>query len=155
MTSPTTPALTFVFRIDADIAPPRSGGLSPRGERLHIAITGGRVSGPRLSGRILAGGSDWPLIRPDGHSEISARYTILTDDDVPILVRNDGLRVSSPETLRRLRTGEAVDPGAYYFRALPRFEAPDGPHGWLNTRLFVASLQPGRSGVRIDVYQVD
>jgi hypothetical protein len=155
MTEPATPGLSFAFRIDAEIGAPLSGGRTARGERLHIPILGGRVEGPRLSGRIVPGGSDWPLIRPDGHSEIAATYTVMADDGTPILVRNAGLRVSEPDVLARLRSGETVSASEYYFRGCPSFEAPDGPHAWLNTRLFVASLAPRRGGVTIDVYTLD
>lgn len=149
-----TPQLVFAFAISADIGPAISAGKHSQGERLHIPILGGRVSGDRLSGRVLPGGSDWPLIRPDGNSEISARYTILADDGTPIYVMNEGLRVSSPEVLARLRSGAKVDPRDYYFRSTPRFDVPDGPHQWLRERLFVASLAPQATQIAIDVYEV-
>lgn len=154
--TPATPALEHVFIIAAEIGRPLSGGRSAQGERLHIPILGGTVAGPRLSGTIRPGGSDWPLIRPDGTSEIEATYTVVADDGTPILVRNAGLRVSAPEVLARLRAGEAVAPDEYYFRSAPRFDVPDGPHAWLRDRLFVASLAPDPAAGRIviDVYAV-
>jgi len=153
---PATPAIELVFTITARIAKPLSGGRSAAGERLHIPILDGIVTGPRLNGTILPGGSDWPLIRPDGTSEIEATYTVIAEDGTPILVRNSGLRVSAPEVLARLRAGEAVGADEYYFRSSPRFEAPDGPHAWLRDRIFVASLAPDpKAGrVTIDVYVV-
>ena len=54
---PARPTLSFAFRINARIGTPQSGGMTLRGERLHIPISGGSVNGPRLSGSILAGGS--------------------------------------------------------------------------------------------------
>lgn len=154
--TPATPGLEHVFTIVAEIGTPLSGGRSSAGERLHIPILGGTVRGPRLEGTIRPGGSDWPLIRPDGTSEIEATYTVAADDGTPILVRNAGLRVSAPEVLARLRAGEAVAPDEYYFRSAPRFDAPDGPHAWLRDRLFVASLAPDPVAGRIviDVYAV-
>ena len=154
--TPVTPTLELVFTIVAEIAKPISGGRSQAGERLHIPILGGTVTGPRLNGTILPGGSDWPLIRPDGTSEIEATYTVVADDGTPILVKNSGLRVSAPEVLARLRAGEPVIPEEYYFRAAPRFDAPDGPHAWLRDRIFVASIAPDPKAGRIaiDVYAV-
>ncbi|MCB1348723.1 MAG: DUF3237 domain-containing protein [Maritimibacter sp.] len=154
MNDPVTPGLDYVFTIEAEIGPPRSGGPSPRGERLHIPIVGGRVFGPRLSGKILPGGSDWPLVGPDGHSRIEARYTIEADDGTPIYVVNRGLRVSDDAVRERLRAGEAVAPDQYYMRGAPVFDAPSGPHAWLNERLFVCSLAPGRNSVNIQVFCV-
>ncbi len=151
---PATPGLEFAFLIRAEIGEALNAGPAPSGERLHIPITGGTVTGPMLNGRIIPGGSDWPLIRQDGASQISARYTIIADDGAPIYVRNNGLRVSSPEILARLRAGEAVDPADYYFRSTPCFEAPVGPHGWLNQTIFIASLGRTEAGVLISVYRV-
>ena len=151
---PTEPGLAFAFLIRAEIGEARSGGRSPKGERLHVPITGGTVNGPMLTGTIAPGGSDWPLVRLDGTSEISARYSIVASDGTPIMVRNDGLRVSSPEVLARLRAGEAVDPSEFYFRSVPVFEAPDGPHGWLNDTVFVASVCRDGADVVIAVYRV-
>ena len=154
--TPATPALEYVFTIEARIARPLSGGRSAAGERLHIPILAGTVTGPRLNGTILPGGSDWPLIRPDGTSEIEATYTVVADDGTPILAKNSGLRVSAPEVLARLRACEPVRPEEYYFRSAPRFDAPDGPHAWLRDRIFVASLAPDPAAGRItiDVYAV-
>lgn len=152
--TPAEPGLEFAFLIRAEIGAARSGGQSPKGERLHIPIIGGTVDGPMLTGTIEPGGSDWPLVRRDGTSEISARYTIIASDGAPIEVRNEGLRVSSPEVLARLRAGEEVDPSEFYFRSVPVFEAPDGPHGWLNNSVFVASICRDGADVLISVHRV-
>lgn len=152
--APPAPPLSFVFEIRADIGPLRRAGPGPAGERQHIAITGGRVDGPRLQGVILPGGSDWVLTRADGASVIDAHYTVLADDGTPIYVHNRGLRVSSPEVLARLRAGEAVAPQEMYFRSAPVFDAPYGPHGWLNDHLFVADLRRDGAQVRVQVFAV-
>lgn len=151
---PVTPGLALAFTIEAEIDAPRSAGASPRGERLHIPITGGRVSGPRLSGQVLPGGSDWPVIAPDGTSQVEARYSIEADDGTLIYVVNKGLRVSSDAVRARLRAGESVDPSKFYMRAAPVFDAPTGPHRWLTERLFVSSIAPMGRAIRIDVYEV-
>lgn len=153
--SPPKPSLHPVFTIEAQIAPPQSAGAAPHGERLHIPITGGRVHGTHLTGEVLPGGSDWPVIGPDGNSRIHACYTIRADDGTLIYVVNRGLRVSSDDVLRRLRAGHAVDPSEVYMRAAPVFDAPDGKHAWLRERLFICSLLPSKTSVEIDVYVVE
>ncbi len=154
MTKPVTPGLEFVFTIRAEIDPPRSAGKGPGGERLHIPITGGRVSGPRLNGKILPDGSDWPLIGSDGNSLISAHYTVETDDGTLIYVRNKGLRISPPSVMARLRAREPVEPTEYYFRTVPVFDAPDGPYQWLRETIFVGSAMPTGATVEIDIFRV-
>jgi len=146
---PAAPGLEYVFTIRAEIGRTMTGGASRNGERLHVEIAGGSVEGPRLGGRIAPGGSDWPLLRPDGASRISACYTIVASDGTPILVRNEGIRVSSPDVLSRLRSGEAVDPSEYYF---PRDPGLRGARrsAWLaeRRRLRRQPLPFGRRGRR-------
>lgn len=155
MDSPTAPSLRHVFTIQARIGAIGMGGPGPLGVRQHIPITGGEVSGPALQGRILPGGSDWALVRSDGASCIDARYTIEAQDGTLIYVQSRGLRVSSPEVLAQMRAGQAVDPADVYFRGNPSFEAPEGPHAWLNQRLFVATIVRLADGVCLQVFQVE
>jgi hypothetical protein len=148
------PALEHVFEIRAQIGTVLRGGAGRQGERQHIPIIGGTVRGPRLNGRIVPGGSDWVLSRPDGASIIDAHYTVVADDGTPIYVHNRGLRVSSAEVLERLRRGDAVAPHEMYFRSTPVFDAPEGPHGWLADHVFVASLARQGPDVVVQVYLV-
>lgn len=153
--TPTAPGLCHVFSIRARIGSIGVGAPGPMGQRQHIPIIGGEVSGPALRGRILPGGSDWALVRADGASFIDARYTIEAQDGTLIYVQSSGLRVSSPAVLGRMRAGQAVDPSEVYFRGAPCFEAPEGPHGWLNRRLFIANIARQPDGVCLQVFQVE
>jgi hypothetical protein len=153
--TPIAPGLRHVFTLHARIGTIGMGGPGPLGVRQHIPITGGEVSGPALQGRILPGGSDWALVRADGASFIDARYTIEAQDGTLIYVQSQGLRVSSPEVLAQMRAGQPVDPAHVYFRGTPRFEAPEGQHGWLNRHLFVATLTRETDGVRLQVFAVE
>lgn len=154
MSSPSIPSLEPVFSITAKIGQVLTGGTGAHGERLHIPIVGGSVSGERLRGKIVPGGSDWPVIGTDGHSRISAHYTIVADDGTAIYVTNEGLRVSPPKVLARLRAKETVAPAEYYFRTVPKFDVGDGPHQWLREHLFIGSAAPDGDQVKIDVYVV-
>jgi hypothetical protein len=148
------PLLQFAFEIRAQVGAPLRGGAGRLGERVHVPILGGTVQGPRLNGQVLPGGGDWLLMRPDGASVIEAHYSIRADDDTPIYVHNRGLRVSSPEVLARLQHGDSVADDDMYFRSTPVFDAPDGPHGWLSDRLFVARQNRAGDAVIVQVYEV-
>ena len=154
MTSPAMPRLIPAFSIEADITAPMDAGPGLGGRRLHIPITGGRVHGPRLTGEILPGGSDWALARSDGLTQVQAAYTVRASDGTLIWVRNDGLRRSSPEVTARLRAGETVAAEDYTFRGAPRFDVPDGPHQWLREALFLCSIAPRGCTILIDVFEV-
>src|SRR4051794_23777209 len=75
-----TPGMEYVGQVEVAVAPPLVVGTGPLGERRIVPILGGRVAGPRLAGEILPGGADFQLIRPDGVTEIVARYTLRLDD---------------------------------------------------------------------------
>jgi hypothetical protein len=142
-----------IFTIHAELADIRHFGTTPYGERRVVDILGGRVEGPRLQGRILPGG-DWQIVRPDGVTDVQARYAIETDSGARILVTSDGLRHGPADVIAALSRGEAVDPARYYFRTVMRFETADPALGWLNRILALATGARERLAVRLDVFEV-
>lgn len=148
------PELQAVCDIDVQVGPIQDLGEVPHGRRRIIAILGGRVSGPRLGGEVLAGGADWQYVRRDGVVELVARYSLRTHDGVEIAVTNRGLRRAPPEVMAALSRGETVDPARVYFRTVPVFEAPEGPYDWLNRSVYVASAARLPDRVQIKVFEV-
>lgn len=144
-----------IFTIEATLAPMMNLGATPRGERRIIGITGGTVAGPKLRGRVLPGGADWQIVRPDGAAEIQARYTIETDGGARILVNSEGIRHGPPDVLAALARGDNVDPSLYYFRTMMRFETSDPAVDWLNRILALARGKRETLAVRLDVYEVE
>ncbi|MFT4251514.1 MAG: DUF3237 domain-containing protein, partial [Caulobacter sp.] len=121
------PALAHVFDLLVEVGPAQELGEVGGGRRRVIPITGGRLEGPGLSGRVLAGGADWQTIRPDGVTLLQARYTVRMSDGTTVGIVNTGVRRAPPEVVARLTAGEDVDPRLYYFRATPVFEVGPGP----------------------------
>ena len=142
-----------IFTIRAELADIRHFGETPYGGRRVVDIVGGRVDGPRLKGRILPG-ADWQIVRPDGVTDLQARYAIETDHGTRILVTSDGLRHGPPEVIAALARGEEVDPARYYFRTLMRFETADPTLAWLNRILALGTGAREKLAVRLDVYEV-
>ena len=128
------PGIEFAFSAHVLLEPTREIGPTPYGIRRRIPIIGGSFEGPRIRGKVLAGGADWQLQRADDYTLIEADYMIEAEDGTPIHVRNRGL------TNSRVKGATAR-----YLRTVPEFEAPTGPHEWLNQSVFVGSLQ-GLSG---------
>jgi hypothetical protein len=146
--------LQNLFRAEITLGPPQELGAAPLGVRRVIPITGGRFRGERLSGRVLAGGADWQLIRSDGVAELDARYALETADGALIYVRNRGYRHGPREVLARLAAGENVDPGLYYMRTTPLFETGDERYAWLNRIVAVATGARRPAAVELEVYEV-
>lgn len=148
------PELRHACDIRAEVGPIRELGSTPHGRRRIVPILGGTVSGPRLEGSVVPGGADWQYVHGDGVVELEARYSIRTRDGIEIAVINRGLRRADAEIMDRMSRGEAVDPALVYCRTVPVFEAPTGPHDWLNRSVFVASAARFPDKVEIRVFEV-
>jgi hypothetical protein len=146
--------LDFAFEIVAELSAPLDHGPGRHGHRRINPIIGGSVTGPRLNGRVLPGGADYEWVRTDGSSVLQAHYVLEATDGTPIYIHNKGLFIASPEILRRIDAGEAVEDDFYYFRCSPIFEAPEGKHGWLSDRIFVGKGMFKQSHVIVKVFQV-
>jgi len=143
-----------LFRAEITLAPAQELGEAPHGRRRIIPITGGRVSGERLAGRVLPGGADWQVVRTDGVAELDARYTIETGDGALVYVSNRGVRHGPAEVIRRLAAGEAVDPALYYMRTTPWFETGDERYAWLNRIVSVGTGERRADSVKLDFFEV-
>ncbi len=133
----------FALELRVSIGRPLSLGPAAFGARRTIPITGGEFEGPRIKGQVLAGGADYQIVRADGVTTVEAIYTIQAEDGALIHVRNVGIVVPPGD-------------GPGYVRTTPTFDAPQGPHDWLNKAIFVGSLRVNgeRNGVIIRAYRV-
>ena len=82
------PRCDFVYEAIVDIDEVQNLGSSPVGQRFIVNILGGEFKGPMLQGKILPGGADRQLLRPDAIKELDALYEMQTDDGVIITVHN-------------------------------------------------------------------
>jgi hypothetical protein len=153
--TPAQPELTLIARIALRLDAPLDLGVIPVGRRRLLAISGGTVSGGRLRGEVLPGGSDWQTVREDKSVLMDARYAIRTLDGALIGVVETGVRHGPPEVLARVAAGEAVDPSAYYFRTTPRFETGDERYAWLNNAVAISSGVRAGDSVLLDCYLVE
>jgi hypothetical protein len=133
----TPPELQFSFEVEVEVAAPLDLGQTQNGHRRVIVIRSGRVAGPRLQGRVLEGGGDWQILRPDGTADLDARYTIQSDDGALIYVVNRGVRHGPADVLAQLNQGLPVDPASYYFRSVAMFETSAPEHAWLTRAVLV------------------
>ena len=125
----------LVWQAVVDVGEREPWGLGPRGERWGVPILGGHFWGAQgfdgLHGQVCAGGADRQTLRADGIKELDALYEMRTHDGAVLTVHNQVL------------IDESVQPERYA-RSCIRVSAPQGPHDWLNRRLFVGTLQPLR-----------
>src|SRR5438477_5869113 len=84
------------------VGPQRIGAV-PHGTRVTAPIASGHFEGPRLRGKVLPGGGDWTLLRPDGVLELDLRITLETDDGALIHMTFFGIRHGATAAAAELR----------------------------------------------------
>jgi hypothetical protein len=144
----------LLFKIVLDVPTIRDLGKTPYGMRRIAQIAGGTFEGPKLAGKVLAGGGDWLLLRADGVLQLDVRVTLQTHDEQLIYMTYKGFRHGPKDVMDRLNRGESVDPSLYYFRATPYFETSSDKYSWLNGVCTVATGQRSASGPTYHVFQV-
>lgn len=154
MTSSPAPELRHLCDLEIELDQPLELGQAPRGRRRIIPITGGTVSGERLNGRVLPGGSDWQVVYADGSAFLEARYPLKLEDGAVIDVLNTGIRHGPPEVIEALARGESVDPTKYYMRTQPRFETGDPRYSWLNRVVAVGTGRREPAAVHLTFFEV-
>ncbi len=156
-----TPTLEHVADLTVQVAAPIEAGavtgLNSRGRRRIIPITGGRLDGPQLQGRVLPGGADFQIVVSDTCADLDARYLIQLDgahQGEHIFVQNRALRRGSAEDIARLVRGEPVDPRAIYFRCVPSFEVSCAALQWLTQSVFIGTGARYPDRVLISLFRV-
>ena len=144
----------YVFSLAIKVGAPIIAGDHGHGVRRVIPILGGEVSGEGIKGTIFPVGADFQTIRPNGFTELEAKYAFELDDGAIVYIENIGIRFGAKELLDRIAKGETVDPALIYFRSVPKFETGSEKYRWLMENLFigVGARHPDR--VEIDVHQV-
>ena len=147
-------ATKYVFSLAIKVGAPIVAGETGWGLRRVIPILGGEMRGPGMRGAIFPCGADFQVIRPNGFTELEAKYAFQMDDGAVIYIENIGIRFGPKEALDRIARGETVDPALIYFRSVPKFETGTAKYRWLMENLFigVGARHPDR--VELDVHQV-
>ena len=144
-----TPQLEFALQLKVTLGETYRVGETQHGECIVIPITGGTFEGPGIKGAIINGGADYQLVNKTQHrTELEAIYSIRTDDDVYIHVRNRGIIYDGKD---------AEGNPSFYFKAAPQFEAPaDSRYAWLNNALFVCAPDFSQlfNGIILNVWRV-
>jgi hypothetical protein len=145
---PQAPLSELAWEAVVQVAPRKDLGMSPAGERFIIPIVGGQfaghIEGHSLRGCVLPGGADRQLLRPDGVKELDALYEMQHEDGTVLTIHN---RV----------TIDAPTDGPRYAFSHVKVTAPEGPHAWLNRRVFVGTLHglpPEQQAVLIRVWRL-
>lgn len=129
-------------------------GATPNGNRRIGLVAGGTFEGTRLRGKVLTGGADWIILRPDGATTLDVRLVLETDDGAAIGMTYRGMRHGPATVMDRLNRGENVNPAEYYFRIAVAFETAAAKYDWLNRIIAVGTGRRPPEGPVYDVFEV-
>ena len=110
------------------------------GNRTVVAVTGGTFEGPKLRGRVLSPGADWPMRINETLRVLDVRTLLVTDDDQKIYTTYRGVIYTPP-----------AGQGERYWRTVPIFETDAKQYDWLNhvVAVGVSYTVPQRVAYRI------
>ncbi len=148
------PELVHECTYSARLKPAVDFGAGPTGHRLYAEVTGGTVSGARISGRLTSGGGDWVVSGADGFGRIDVRAQVTTDDGANIFAQYYGLLEMNEAAMTAVLTGTGTDYADQYFRVTPRFETGDERYQWLTQSVFLATGHMIPGGVEYELYRV-
>jgi len=153
---PPKPGLEFMARFEVTLDAPvlEVGQVESMGRRRIIPITGGKFSGPRLTGTILNNGADWQLVSTDGLAHLDTRYALKTNDGALVYIQTRGLRYGPADVMAEVSKGNPVDPSRYYFRVYIQFETGNSKYEWLNRAMAIGSGMRLRNAVIYDAYLI-
>lgn len=96
------------------------------GARTVVGVTGGTFEGPKLRGKVLSPGADWPLVLSPNLRILDVRTLLVTDDEQHIYMTYRGVIHTPP-----------AGQGERYWRTVPIFETDSKKYEWLTQSVFV------------------
>lgn len=129
-----------VFTIKMNYRAIHKVGITKFGERRQFDISGGTVSGSKLTATLVSGGLDYELKLSNGNYELE-QIIILKAGSTPILMRNAGVAPAGAKTVRMVLDFEAPNSSSYT---------------WLHTGKFVAErmVDSTEKTITLDVFDV-
>lgn len=156
MTAMTPIALKPLMRLKAEVAGPMHlAGATPLGyTRRIVIVSGGWFEGERLQGRVLPGGGDYVVERPDGGLHLDVRLVLQTDRGEIVYLTYAGRRNGPPDVMKKIVAREPIPPGADYFRTVVQFETGAPRLAWLNDIVAIGTGTREADGPLYDVWEV-
>lgn len=151
--------MEHLFSYEATIGAPELIGPVPEGLRANFYLTGGKVSGPKLQGKVLPVGGDWMLMRTDGVAVFDVRITLQADDGAIIFAAYNGLCDLGENGYQQFLAGQPPAPGSP-LRIFPRFQTAHGDYTWLHRVACIGIGEAhvdfaGESKLLFDIYAVN
>jgi hypothetical protein len=147
--------LEHIMSYTVKIAEPEVIGAVPEGLRVNGYITGGEVTGPRLSGKLRPVGGDWLMMRKDGVAVLDVRATIETRDGALIDLSYWGILDMGDDGYEQFLQGQPPASGTA-IRMSARLSTSHPDYLWLNRLhcLGIGQAYLERAEVAYDIHAV-
>lgn len=147
--------MEHIMSYNVTLAAPEIIGEVPEGIRANFFFTGGKITGPKVVGKIRPVGADWLTLRRDGVAVLDVRATAETNDGALLYVTYAGIIDFGPNGYQDFLNG-VTPPSGIAIRTCPRVTTSHPDYIWLNRLhcIGVGQLFMERSEVQYDVYAV-
>jgi hypothetical protein len=143
----------FSYTATLSKAPERIGPV-PEGIKANFYVTGGKVEGPKVNGKVLLVGGDWLTIRADGVGILDVRATMETHDGALIYTTYSGVMDLGKDGYQKVLKQEV--PAIIHLQSAPRYFTAHPGYQWLNRSqcVGVGQADMANSEVSFDVYAI-
>jgi hypothetical protein len=134
--------------------PPEVIGPISEGLRVNFYVTGGKVEGSKVNGKVLPVGGDWLTIRTDGVGILDVRATFETHDGALIYTAYTGVADLGEEGYQKFLQQDL--PPVVQLRIAPRYYCAHPEYKWLtrNQCVGIGQVDMGRLEVSYDIYAI-
>lgn len=148
VTPTSAPLLTMTIAVNES----RDIGSGELGSRYVSYFTGGVVNGRDFTGKVLADGENWYLIRLDSVAELVIQGAFKTTTGEQIAFKTLAFARMDPAIMDRVLAGAVIDPTTKLFRGVTFFTTEAAQYAWLNDCVTMVTLTYDLEQVRITVY---
>ena len=124
----------------------------------NVRSEGSWIEGPRIKAKVVSPSGDWARIMPGGQGRLDVRLTLQTQDNGLISMSYNGIAWMDKLTSERVKKGETMKAGDFYFVIAPTFETKSVEYLWLNGIQAIGKMvayKRGKGGyVKYDVFAV-
>jgi len=135
---PSPPGVSFLYNANITVGLSVDVGAIPAGNVSVIPLIGGALTGPKLSGKILAIGADWGLSTAQGFYYSDMRAQIRTMDGANIYAQTTGLMQGNN--------------GVIYVRTT--FQTGHKDYWWLNYAFAFGTMKASGTGFVVDMWHL-
>ena len=147
-----------VFDLHMALSKPNDIGQTSSAGLRRASLSTGTIIGTGvykgMEGKILSG-ADYQIIRPDGYTELDARYLAQMDNGDMLYMTNKGMRRGPADILAKLNAGEKIDQSKIYFRTVISVETASKKYDWMNGTIMVAVGERLPTEAILHVYRLD